>query len=109
MNSSLMTSTQQSTDTLWHLGRGESIRLDIGPGERQLRLRAGRLWLTSQGNTDAPPDDVWLEPGDDVVLRDGSQVVAEGWPQASFELVVPPQACRLNAERGPRWRSLWPA
>lgn len=105
MNSSSMISRQQSDSGLWQLRQGESMRLEIGPGVRRLRLRDGRLWLTGQGATDAPPEDVWLRPGDDVVLQPGAQVVAEGWPQASFELLVPPQACTATAGRDASWWS----
>lgn len=105
MDSALMISRQQSDGGLWHLGRGQSMRLDIGPGMRRLRLRDGRLWLTSKGAADAPPDDVWLRPGEDVVLPAGARIVAEGWPQASFELLVPPQACAASATRAASWWS----
>ena len=107
MNNSLMISTQQSDGTLWRLGAGESMRLAIGPGMRHLRVREGRLWLTGEGNDDVAAEDLWLTPGQDVVLPEGSQVVAEGWPQASFELIVPPQACAssTSARRAFAWWS----
>jgi len=93
METPLMISNQQLQNGLWHLGKGRAMRLEIGPGPRHLRLREGRLWLTSEGAPDAPPDDIWLQPGDAVALPSGTRLVAEGWPRASFELVVPPQAC----------------
>ena len=105
MNTPLMISDQQSESSVWRLGRGQSMRLDIGPGRRHLRVREGRLWLTGEGANDAPPEDVWLAPGEDVVLPSGARIVAEGWPQASFELIVPPQACASTARRGGAW---WP-
>ena len=75
---------------LWRVPRGSALRLDVGPAERCLRLLAGRLWLTSQGRADAPPDDLWLVAGDAVRLPAGAVLVAEGWPEATFEVVVPP-------------------
>lgn len=103
MNTPLMISGQQSDSSVWRLGKGQSLRLDIGPGKRHLRVREGRLWLTGEGASDAPPEDVWLAPGEDVVLPSGARIVAEGWPQASFELIVPPQACAATAPRGGAW------
>lgn len=93
MSTQMMTAKQES-DNLWRLRRGEALRLNIGPGMRSLRVREGRVWLTAgNGRADAPGQDVWLAPGEDVLLPSGAEVVAEGWPQASFELIVPPQAC----------------
>ncbi len=103
MDASLMSSAQQSEGAVWRLGKGQSMQLEIGPGTRHLRLREGRLWLTAQGAPDAPAEDVWLAPGDAVVLASGARFVAEGWPQASFELIVPPQACRAVSRRGAWW------
>ncbi len=101
MEAPLMIYSQQSQSGLWHLGKGLALRLEIGPGPRHLRLCEGRLWLTGEGTPDAPPEDIWLRPGDVVALATGTRLVAEGWPRASFELVVPPQACasiaRVNA------------
>lgn len=105
MNAQLMISDQQSDSGMWRLGKGQSLQLDIGPGMRRLRVREGRLWLTGAGALDAPPEDVWLVPGDDVMLPSGARLVAEGWPQASFELIVPPQACAASAKRAGGW---WP-
>ena len=105
MNSPLMISVQQSESPVWRLRKGQSMRLEIGPGARHLRVREGRLWLTGDGDADAPPEDVWLAPGDDVVLPAGAHIVAEGWPQASFELIVPPQACKATGRRGGAWWS----
>jgi hypothetical protein len=87
-----MISDQHSESTVWRLGPGQSMQLEIGPGRRHLRVCEGRLWLTAQGTPEEPAEDVWLVPGDDVVLGSGARLVAEGWPQASFELIVPPQA-----------------
>ena len=97
MQAPLMNSRQQSPSRLWHLGTGRVMRLDIGPGPRHLRLHEGRLWLTGEGAADDPPADIWLQPGDMVALASGSRLVAEGWPRASFELVVPPPACASTA------------
>ena len=105
MNTPLMISAQQSDGTLWRLGAGQAVRLAIGPGRRHLRVREGRLWLTGEGSDDAAAEDLWLAPGEDAVLAEGAEVVAEGWPQASFELIVPPEACA--AASAPRRESAW--
>lgn len=93
MSKSLMIHAQQSNDSVWRLGKGQAMQLAIGPGVRRLRLREGRLWLTESGGAERAAEDIWLAPGDAVELASGTRVVAEGWPQASFELIVPPQAC----------------
>ena len=104
MATPLMTPDQQSDAALWRLPRGRSMRLSVGPGERRLRVHTGRLWLTAQGDLDRPAEDVWLAAGEDVRLPSGTSIVAEGWPQASFELVVPPQDC-TTANPVSRWLS----
>lgn len=90
----------QSQQSLWTLAAGEALSLNIGPGERELSVAGGRLWLTRAGSL----EDLWLEPGQSVRLAGGSRVVVEGWPQAQFQLLVPPSACavtrRANAARG---------
>ena len=88
---------------LWRVPRGSALRLDVGPAERCLRLLAGRLWLTSQGRAGAPPDDLWLVAGDAVRLPAGAVLVAEGWPEATFEVVVPPPAHATRVGRIGAW------
>ena len=105
MNRPLMISAQQSQSSVWRLGKGQSMQLEIGPGMRHLRVCEGRLWLTGEGEPDDPAEDLWLAPGDDILLTSGARLVAEGWPQASFELVVPPGACRLTTRHAGAW---WP-
>ena len=90
-------------DAVWQLPRGASLTLVVGPGERHLRVVRGRLWLTTRGRTGWPPADVWLGAGDGVRLASGTSVVAEGWPQASFELIVPPGACASALSRLGGW------
>lgn len=77
------------SQSLWTLSQGEALSLDIGPGERELSVAQGRLWLTQAGSL----EDLWLEPGQSVQLAGGARVVVEGWPQAQFQLLVPPSAC----------------
>lgn len=88
-------SQTQSSPALWSLGRGEALSLDIGPGARQLSVTSGRVWLTQSGNL----QDVWLESGDSLALPGGAQVVMEAWPEAQFQLLVPPAACRQASSR----------
>ncbi|MFY8118643.1 MAG: DUF2917 domain-containing protein [Roseateles sp.] len=78
-----------AAQALWTLARGEALSLDIGPGPRELSVSAGRLWLTQSGEL----EDVWLSPGQSVLLRSGARVLMEGWPEAQFQLLVPPIAC----------------
>jgi hypothetical protein len=92
MNSQLMMHTQHSA-ALWSLAPGEARRLSIGPGDRDLQVADGRLWLTRVGTAEAPAEDIWLEPGQDLLLASGTEWVIEGWSQASFQLLVPPESC----------------
>lgn len=84
-------------DGAWDLQAGETMRLPIGPGQRELRVLEGRVWVTQQGALDLPSDDYWLEAGDALDLPSGADLVIEAWPQARFQLLVPPQACAQRA------------
>lgn len=99
MSQATMTISQQSTAADWALPAGEALRLDIGPGARELRVTRGRLWLTRDGAADEPAEDLWLCAGDSVALDSGSEWVIEGWGETSFQLLVPPQACPTFARR----------
>jgi hypothetical protein len=77
---------------LWHVPRGKALALPQAPMPRWIRLVEGRLWLTEEGRSDAVPEDRWLSPGDSLRLAPGTQVLAEGWPSASFELLEEPQS-----------------
>ncbi|WP_271008157.1 DUF2917 domain-containing protein [Paucibacter sp. B51] len=91
------------SQALWRLAEGEALSFKIGPGARELRVSSGRLWLTQPGRPDAPSEDVWLQAGQSLALASGSQVVIEAWPQADFQLLVPPSACpALQARLGER-------
>lgn len=81
------------SQALWSLPQGEALSLSIGPGQRELSVAAGRLWLTLPGNADAQAQDIWLEAGQSIQLASRSQVVIEAWPAAQFQLLVPPAAC----------------
>jgi hypothetical protein len=89
-----MTVSQQWADAAWRLAPGQVRSLRIGPGARMLHVCEGPLWLTARGSADALAPDLWLEEGQDFVLPSGAEVVVEGWPQASFQLLVLPQDCR---------------
>lgn len=95
-------SHSQSPQSLWTVLRGEALSLSIGPGQRELGVTEGRLWLTLEGEHDAPAQDVWLEPGQSIVLASGSRIVIEAWPEAQFQLLVPPSACPDLARRRAR-------
>lgn len=85
-----MKKSQGNENAQWTLAPGEVRSLRIGPGPRLLQVAQGSVWLTSQGSPQAPPEDVWLGAGDSVALDDAAKVVIEGWPQARFQLLVPP-------------------
>jgi len=100
-----MRDEQQFAGALWSVGEGQVRTLRIGPGTRVLRVTAGPLWLTVSGTPDDPPQDLWLQDGDAVVLDSGSEIVVEGWPTASFQLIVPPQACSAASSSISAWIS----
>ena len=77
----------------WRLESGQALRLPIGPGPRELQVTAGRLWLTRRGQADLPAPDVWLAPGESLAVESGEELVLEAWPEAQFQLLVPPRAC----------------
>ena len=95
--------------SLWSVSQGEALSLSIGPGPRELSVAEGRLWLTQQGSATTPAQDIWLEPGQSVTLASGSRVVVEAWPQAQFQLLVPPAACPQLQWRLQRQRAARPA
>jgi len=88
-------SIQQAADhgADWRLTQGEALKLPIGPGPRELKVLEGRVWLTRDGRLDRPALDVWLEAGDSLAVPSGAELVLEAWPQARFQLLVPPLAC----------------
>lgn len=99
MTQSPMTISQQSGSAEWAMPQGEALRLDIGPGARELRVTQGRLWLTRDGGADEPAEDLWLAAGDTIALDSGSEWVIEGWGDTRFQLLVPPRACPSFARR----------
>lgn len=101
--------SQSQQHSLWSVSQGEAISMSIGPGPRELSVSEGRLWLTLRGALDAPAEDHWLEAGESVQLPSGSRVVMEAWPQAAFQLLVPPcpEVVRRQAGRAasqPFWK-----
>ena len=106
-----MRDEQQLTGALWSVGAGQVRTLRIGPGMRLLRVAEGPLWLTVAGTPDDPPQDLWLQRGDAALSDSGREIVVEGWPPASFELIVPPQACARARSSFSAWfsrqRSVW--
>jgi hypothetical protein len=105
MNTQLMTQAQESTlaSALWSLEDGEAMRLAIGPGVREVHVTEGRLWLTREGTTAQPAEDLWLQAGDTVEMDSGTEWVVEGWGTTHFQLLVPPRACATQQlRRSPR-------
>jgi len=89
MASSLMIRTQQ------HIGPGAALRVAAARRPRRLAVTAGQVWLTGEGIE----GDLWLRAGEQVALAAGVEVVAEGWPTASFDLLEAAER-RVSAWRG---------
>lgn len=80
-------------EPVWRLGSGQTLRLQATRNARWLRLREGRLWVTAEGRLGAqPPEDWWLAAGQSLRLPAGTEVLAEGWSAASFEVLEEPAA-----------------
>jgi hypothetical protein len=75
---------------LWSVEKGEALRLSIGPGARALQVVRGRLWITRRGRA----EDLWLAAGQGVQFEAGQELLIEAWPEAQFQLLVPPGDCR---------------
>ncbi|MBV8500837.1 MAG: DUF2917 domain-containing protein [Paucibacter sp.] len=71
---------------LWSVEKGEALSLMIGPGARALQVVQGRVWITQSGHG----EDLWLAAGQSVQLDAGEDVLIEAWPEAQFQLLVPP-------------------
>jgi hypothetical protein len=81
------------TDPVWGLVRGQTLRLQAARNTRWLRLREGRLWVTAEGRLGGQiPEDWWLAAGQSLRLPAGTEVLAEGWSVASFEVLEEPAA-----------------
>lgn len=81
------------TDPVWRLVRGQTLRLQAARNTRWLRLREGRLWVTAEGRLGGQiPEDWWLAAGQSLRLPAGTEVLAEGWSVASFEVLEEPAA-----------------
>ncbi len=77
---------------------GQALTL---PAERQPRLLVvtqGRLWVTWAGHV----QDHWLAAGEALTLPAGLAAVAEGWPEARFQLLQPAAVRRGTARPGAR-------
>lgn len=81
------------TDPVWRLVRGQTLRLQAARNTRWLRLREGRLWVTAEGRLGGQvPEDWWLAAGQSLRLPAGTEVLAEGWSVATFEVLEEPAA-----------------
>lgn len=76
--------------TVWSVGAGRALTLAPLAAPRRLAVARGRLWLTLSGTAEQPAQDQWLEAGQTLALPAGQTAVLEGWPQAEFELLLPP-------------------
>ena len=96
--------------TLWALPAGRALTLSAGRGGRVIQVRQGRVWLTRRGHPDQPAHDCWVRAGERIAIPADDEVVVEGWPRASFELLEPAQPIarpRFNdwIERLHAWRA----
>ncbi|CAM3780969.1 DUF2917 domain-containing protein [Roseateles saccharophilus] len=82
------------------LGPGQAMTLAAVPAPRRLVVTSGRLWLTISGGT----VDHWLGAGEGLTVAAGQEVVAEGWPQAEFQLLQPLPTRRAVARPARGWR-----
>jgi hypothetical protein len=82
------------------LAAGEALTLAAARGPRRLVVTSGRLWLTVSGGT----DDHWLRAGEGLTVAAGEEIVAEGWPQAEFQLLQPVPQRRADARPARGWR-----
>lgn len=89
----------------WRLAAGKAITLAAAPMARWLVVTDGRVWLTRTGGGPDSPD-VWLAAGERHRLPAGSEWLAEGWPEASVELLEAPVSAPAS-RAVPRWRA-WP-
>jgi hypothetical protein len=91
----------------WSLAPGQATRIAPEGRARWLAVTTGRVWLTQSG-TGAAGADVWLEAGARHRLPAGTEWVAEGWPQATLELLEAPQPRDRGVSAvARRWR-VWP-
>ncbi|MFO1249762.1 DUF2917 domain-containing protein [Inhella sp.] len=70
---------------VWQLRTGQVLRHPLRRAET-LRVCSGRLWLTANGQLDAPSEDFVLQAGDLLRLPAGQEVVVEAFADARFEL-----------------------
>ena len=82
------------------LAPGQALTVAAARAPRRLVVTSGRLWLTISGGT----DDHWLRAGEGLTVAAGQEIVAEGWPQAEFQLLQPLPARREVAKPARGWR-----
>ncbi|MBH9578223.1 DUF2917 domain-containing protein [Inhella proteolytica] len=70
---------------VWQLRTGQVLRHPLRRAET-LQVCSGRLWLTTNGELDAPSQDWVLQAGDRLRLPQGQEVVVEAFADARFEL-----------------------
>ena len=76
-----------------HLAPGQALTVAAAPMARRLVVTRGRAWLTVSSDA----QDHWLLAGEGLTVAPGQAVVAEGWPQASFQLLQPLPRRRTQA------------
>jgi len=82
------------------LAPGQALTVAATRAPRRLVVTSGRLWLTVSGGT----DDHWLRAGEYLTVAAGQEIVAEGWPQAEFQLLQPVPQRRAVAKPARGWR-----
>ena len=92
------TAPAEARPWLWQLPPQQVRRLAAAPHARWLAVECGRVWLTATRRDLNGADDLWLSAGERQLLPAGTEWVAEGWPEARWTLLEPPQdGTRHNA------------
>ena len=94
---------QQSPATAWALPPGQARCLTIGPGDRWLQICDGTVWLTLPADGSEASQDICLTAGQGLLLPSGCEALLEGWPQARFQLLVPPCSTPSRLMRLSEW------
>lgn len=80
-------SQTNAASNVWQLRTGQVLRHPLRRAET-LKVCSGRLWLTANGQLDAPAEDWVLQAGDQLRLPAGQEVVVEAFADARFELAA---------------------
>jgi len=82
-----MLTTTNSPRGDWLLRAGQVMSHPVRQDET-LKVRSGRLWLTTNGELNAPSEDLVLEAGQCLLLPAGQRVVVEALNDSHFDWAV---------------------